>query len=263
MIEINLLPGARRKKAAVNQPIDFKALATGMSGRFRDKWLIGSVAAVIIGLGAAGFLYLSQQKREETLNARKDKAVADSTRYANFLKDRYKTEAIRDTLLRQVNIIRSLDEDRYVWPHILDEISRALPQYTWLTLVGYTGSPAGQNNVVASPVVKEDTSAAAKKTKKPPKRLDTEIPKDVIQVRVTGRTVDIQALTRFMKDLEASPFLSNVALDKVESAVDQGKEVTQFQLTINYTRPDTLLLRRVPLTLSTIAGTTTPAAGAK
>ena len=254
MIEINLLPGARRKKASVNQPIDFKALASDMSGRFRDKFLIGAVAAVIVAAVAGGYLYFSQTNRETALNERREKAVRDSTRYANFLKDRYKSEAVRDTLLRQVNIIRSLDEDRYVWPHVLDEISRALPQYTWLTLVGYVGTPQGQNNVVITPKTAEDTSAAAKKKNRPPKRLDTEIPKDAIQVRVTGHTVDIQAFTRLMRDLEASPFFSGVLPDKVETAVDNGKEVHQFQLTMNYTRPDTLLLHRVPLTLSTLTG---------
>lgn len=254
MIEINLLPGGRRRKASARQSIDLKAMAAGMSDRFRDRWLIGSVAATIVGVAAAGGLYWTQTRQEAALEERREKAVADSIRYANFLKDRYKSEATRDTLLRQVNIIRSLDEDRYVWPHVLDEISRVLPQYTWITLVGFVGTPQGQNNVVITPRTPEDTTAAAKKKNRPPKRLDTEIPKDVISVRVTGRTVDIQALTRFMKDLEASPFLSNVALDEVKTAVDQGKEVTQFQLTIGYTRPDTLLLHRVPLTLSTLAG---------
>jgi Tfp pilus assembly protein PilN len=258
MIEINLLPGARRKKSSARQPLDFKAMTAGLSGRFKDKWLIFAVVGAIVGAGAGGGLYWTQQKREETLNARKDKAIADSTKYANFLKDRYKSEAIRDTLLRQVNIIRSLDEDRYVWPHVMDELSRALPQYTWVTLLGFVGTPQGQNNVVITPKTPEDTSAAAKKKSRPPKRLDTEIPKDQIQVRVVGRTVDIQAMTRFWKDLEASPFFSGIAVDKVETAIDQGKEVHQFQLTIGFTRPDTLLLRRVPLTLSTLA----PTAGA-
>ena len=26
-----------------------------------------------------------------------------------------------------------IDSDRYVWPHLLDEVSRNLPSYTWLT----------------------------------------------------------------------------------------------------------------------------------
>jgi Tfp pilus assembly protein PilN len=247
MIEINLLPGGRKKKGAATTSIDFKALAAGFSGKFRDKFLIGAVAGVVLAIGATGYLYWSQSSLDQSLIDRKEKAVRDSTRYANFLKDRYKAEAVRDTLLREVNIIRSLDEDRYIWPHIMEEVSRALPQYTWLTLVGFVGTPQGSNNVVAAPKVPEDTS---KKKTKPPKRLETEVPKDPVQIRVTGRTVDIQALTRFMKDLEASPFLDNVALDKVETASDQGKEVTQFQLTIGYSRPDTLLLHRVPLTLT-------------
>ncbi|HXT18467.1 MAG TPA: PilN domain-containing protein [Gemmatimonadaceae bacterium] len=254
MIEINLLPGARRSKSAARQPINFGELAAGVSGRLKDKVLIGTIAAVVVALAAVGYLYWSQTRQEETLTARHEKAVRDSTRYANFLKDRYKSEAVRDTLLRQVNIIRGLDEDRYVWPHVMDEISRALPQYTWLTLMSFAGTPQGQSNVVITPKTPQDTSAAAKKLNRPPKRLDTEIPKDQIQVRLVGRTVDIEALTRFMKDLESSPFLANVLLDKSGPALDNGKEVTEFQLTLNYTRPDTTFIHRVPLALTAAAG---------
>ena len=204
---------------------------------------------MIVSAVAVGVLYTMQGTREATLNERREVALRDSTRYANFLKDRYKVEAVRDTLLRQVNVIRSIDEDRFVWPHVLDEISRAIPQYTWLTAVSFAGTPQGSNNVVVTPKTGEDTSAAAKK-RRAPRRMDTAIPKDVITIRLSGRTVDIQAVTRFMKDLEASPYLSNVQLDKSELAVEQGKEVAQFQLTIGYSRPDSLMLHRVPLTLS-------------
>lgn len=249
MIEINLLPGAGKKKSARGGPsVDFSALTAVASGRLRDKFMIGAVLAVIIGAGAVGGLYLSQQQQESALGDRRAHSLADSARYANFLRDRFHAQSVRDTLLRQVNIIRSIDEDRYVWPHVMEEISRALPQYTWLTSVAFTGVPQGGNNVVITPKTVQDTAAV--KRGRPVKRLDTDIPKDAISVRITGRTVDIQALTRFWKDLEASPYFANVQLDKSELAVDQGKEVTQFQLTMGYTRPDTSLLRRVPLSLS-------------
>jgi Tfp pilus assembly protein PilN len=248
MIEINLLPGARRSKSSARQPIEFKALAAGMSTGFRDRYLLITVAVTVVAIIAGAGLFLLQSNATSTLATRQEQAVSDSTRYANFLKDRARSEAIRDTLLRQVNIIRGLDQDRYVWPHIMDEISRALPQYTWLTGVASIGTPQGTNNVVAAPKMAEDTSAAAKRRKK---RLETDIPVDTVKIRVTGRTVDIQAFTRFMSDLEASPFLSGVQIEKVETATDQGKEVTQFQLTMGYSRPDTLLLHRVPLALST------------
>jgi Tfp pilus assembly protein PilN len=246
MIEINLTPGAGKKKSARRQSIDFSALASGLTSRFRDKFLIASVVSVVVGGGAVAGLYTTQTARDAALTDRREKAVHDSTRYAAFLKDRYRAEAARDTLLRQVNIIRSLDDDRFVWPHVLDEVSRALPQYTWLTMVAFTGAPQGSNNVVAAPKADD----AAKNKNKPPKRLETDIPPDPISVRLTGRTVDIQALTRFMKDLAASPFLTNVQLEKSELALDQGKEVTQFQLTVGYRRPDSTTVTRVPLNLS-------------
>jgi Tfp pilus assembly protein PilN len=244
MIEINLLPGASKRKASARQAIDFAALGQKLSGSVKDKVLIGSVAAVVVAVLAGAFLYFSQAKRESDLTAHAEQAARDSTRYATLLSSRYRAEASRDSLLRQVNIIHSLDEDRFVWPHIMDEVSRALPQYTWLTLLGFVGTPQGQNNVVITPKI--DTTKKGKAAK----RLDTEIPLDAIQVRITGRTVDIQALTRFMTDLEASPFLSNVQLDRSELASDQGKQVTQFQLTLSYERPDTSMLHMVPISTS-------------
>jgi len=79
--------------------------------------------------------------------------------------------------------------------------------------------------------------------------IETEIAHDPVSVKLQGHTVDIQALTRFMKDLESSPFLSNVQLDRSELALELGKEVTQFQLTVGYNRPDTSAVRRAPLAL--------------
>lgn len=248
MIHVNLSPGsAKKKKAARKQAVDLGALTAGRSltGRLRDKFMIGSIAAVVVSFGAVGFLYTTQNAEASDLAARRDRAIADSTRYANFLKDRYHAESVRDTLLRQVNIIKTLDDDRFVWPHILDEVSRVLPQYTWLTAVSTSGTPQGSVNVVASP--KLDTTAAGRKRHLD--RLATDIPKDPIGVKIQGHTVDIQALTRFWKDLEASPFLANVQLDHSELAMELGKEVTQFQLTLAYNRPDSTVIHRVPLSL--------------
>ena len=153
-------------------------------------------------------------------------------------------EAKRDTLLRQLNIIRAIDGDRFVWPHVLEEVSAALPAYTWLTSLTYSGTPQGQNLVVTRPPGDE-----APKPKKGAK-METDIPLDTVHVRLLGRTVDIQALTKFMSDLESSPFLGSVALDKSEAALDNGIQVTDFQLTMLYTRPDSSVIRRVPLNVS-------------
>lgn len=71
-----------------------------------------------------------------------------------------------------------------------------------------------------------------------------------MKVRLVGNTVDIQALTRFIRQLEASPFLEQIQLAKSERANDNGKEITQFQLDMLYTRPDPSMVTRVPLAVS-------------
>jgi type IV pilus assembly protein PilN len=246
MIHINLIPGANKKRASSKPSFNFGSFGGSLSGRVKDKMLIGTVASVVVAVLAVGYLYTSQIAYGSELDARKDRALSDSTRYANFLKERWHAESVRDTLLRQVNIIKSLDEDRYVWSHVVDEVSRALPQYTWLTSVAYNGTPQGTVNVVATP--KTAAPDTLHKNARP-KRIETEIPREQVSVKLQGHTVDIQALTRFMKDLESSPFLSNVQLDRSELALELGKEVTQFQLTVGYNRPDTSAIRRVPLAL--------------
>jgi Tfp pilus assembly protein PilN len=144
MIEINLLPGARRNNAASKGPkLNPKAMLAGVSSKITDKFLLGTVVVVALAAAAGGGLFVTQSRMESGLAERQERAVADSTRYAKFLKDRARAEAARDTLLRQVNIIRTLDEDRFIWAHVLDEVSRALPQYTWVTNLALVGSPQG------------------------------------------------------------------------------------------------------------------------
>jgi Tfp pilus assembly protein PilN len=126
---------------------------------------------------------------------------------------------------------------------VLDEVSRALPPYTWLLSLSYAGSPQGTQAVAT-------LAAAPAGGKGKHHAIDTTIPRDTVRLHIVGNTVDIQALTLFMKQLEASPFLGQVQLANSSRANDNGKEVTQFQLDMLYTRPDPALLRRVPLAVS-------------
>lgn len=248
MIEINLLPGSGKKKAnrgGGGPKLDLAATLGGLAQKVKDKYLAAAVASLVIAFAAVGYLYTSQAKRADDLQARLDKAVEDSTHYAAVVADQMKMEAKRDTLLHDLNLIRSIDEDRFVWAHVLDEVSRALPQYTWLSSLTYAGAAQGAPTTPQPVTAKKDKDKDKKKTK-----IDTEIPRDTVRMRMIGQTVDIQALTRFMRQLEASPFLGDVQLEKSELAIADGKEVTQFTINMTYTRPDTASVRRVPLRVS-------------
>jgi Tfp pilus assembly protein PilN len=247
MIEINLLPGARKKSPSRAASVDVSAAFAGVFGRLKDKVLIGTVAGCVLSAAAVGWMYVSQDQAQQQLDVDLKKAHADSVRYSTLFRENTRITASRDTLLRQLNLIKTIDQDRYIWPHVLDEVSRALPQYTWITSLVITGTPQGQAAVVSLPPTPKDTSTVKKPTK--PKRIDTSIPADPVTFRIFGNTVDIEALPRFMRDLEASPFLANVTLDLSAHGVEQGQDITKFQLTLTYTRPDTAQLKRVPLVM--------------
>ncbi len=254
MIEINLLPGTKKKSrkggggggggsSGFSLPkLDFAGWIEGVRERIREPWLIGGVVAMALAIGAIGFLYVRQAAREGTIETALQKAVQDSTRFASVLKEREMAEAKRDTVLRSLNLIRAIDDDRFVWPHVMDEVSRALPPYTWIVSLGFIGAGQGQQAIT--------TVSAAPEGGKRRRTLPTAIARDTVRIRLVGNTVDIQALTRFMTQLEASPFLEQVQLAKSERASDNGKEVTQFQLDMLYSRPDPALVRRVPLAVS-------------
>ena len=249
MIEINLLPGSGKKKSSRSgggaaKKINFGAFFANITQKIRDPWLISAVGTVVASVVIVGGTYLYQEQRVSSLGSAETVALADSARYAAALRERAKADARRDTLLRRMNLIRAIDEDRFIWPHVLDEVSKALPPYTWLSSLAFMGTPQGSVNVAAG--AKPD-AAADEKAKKKSKKVDTEVPRDEVRIRMIGLTPDIQALTRFMRQLESSPFFADVQLNNSQLASDQGKDVTQFTLDVTYTRPDTSVIHRVPL----------------
>jgi Tfp pilus assembly protein PilN len=137
-----------------------------------------------------------------------------------------------------MNIIKVIDNNRFVWPHVMDEVSRALPPYTWLTSVAQTNAVAAPQPGTAPPPKKKGESADSAAAAQP------------IQLQLIGNTVDIQALTRFMKSLEGSPFIKDVQLVKTTAILVDGKEVTEFTLNGVYEQPDSAQVKRVPISLS-------------
>ncbi len=246
MIEINLLPGARKKTRSGGPSFSLGNLGDvfeDLSSRVRDPWLLSAVAGVVVGLAAIGAMWVYQSRRESSLTEREQKAVQDSTRYASVIAERGKAEAQRDSVQRQIAVISAIDGTRLIWPHILDEISRAMPPYIWLRSVVQTSAissdPPEVQAGISKPAPKKGPGGP------PPSAAD-----NALNVQVVGNTVDIQALTRFMKALEASPFLMNVTLVRSDVVMQQGKEATEFRIDLQYEKPDPSVLRTVPFTVS-------------
>ena len=245
LLQINLLPGSKKSARRASSLADSLA---SVGASVRDPWLLGAAGAVVVAFATVGLLFNAQNARAGELTEKLDRAVTDSTRYAKVLDARSKLTAERDSVNRQLQIIRTIDENRYNWAHILDEISRALPAYTWLTTLEQTSKaplPPGADTLAgeAAPM----PAAAAAKAKKAAVVRDTVDVHPVLSFRVVGQTVDIQALTMFMRQLESSPFIQQVALTKSEIVIVEGTDVTQFELAAAYEVPPTGVVRTSPL----------------
>jgi Tfp pilus assembly protein PilN len=236
MIEINLNPGVSRKSKG--RGAGFKLSVGDGSSSFKDPFLLAAIASLIVAGGTVGMMHLTQTSTAADLATREEQAVADSTRFATVLRQRRSAEAKRDSVLKQLTVIKAIDADRFIWPHLMDEVSRALPPYTWLKTLAIQGQQAAPLGTGPAPVPGDSTKPAAPAT--------PELPR----FRLVGNTVDIQALTRFMKLLEASPFIQNVTLARSQMAMVDGKEVTEFMLDAMYERPDSSMITLTPVSLS-------------
>lgn len=232
MIEINLLPGQKRKAAGgggLRMP-DFRSVATNV----KDPWLLGAIAAGVILIGGNLALYLVNTARLARLDSVLRGVQAEKRRYDAVVAQKRQAERVRDSLSAEMTIIRGIDGDRYIWPHLLDEITKALPAYTWLTGIQATSgvAPAVGLPPGAAPAP-ADTSAA-----------------QGVRVGIDGRTVDIQAYTTFLRQLAASPWLADVMPTRATTVIEQDRPVTEFNITVRYRQADSLYVRTVPLVQS-------------
>lgn len=268
MIEINLLPGGgkkkRRAKSTTATKFEFNLKPppwlAGITEKITDKYMLGAIGAAGVSGLLIALMFVSQTARASMLEARETKAVKDSSQFSTILNAKARAEATRDSLYQQIAIIKSIDDSRYLWSHLMYEISNALPQYTWLTEITQTSQPrsAAMADTTKRPVVAPDTTkslkqraAAESRVKKARSDSLLAAAKD-LKFRIVGHTVDIQALTRFMKSLEASPFIQNVQLSRSDLVQAEGKEVTEFTLEAETQTPPPFAIKTVPLVVSAV-----------
>jgi Tfp pilus assembly protein PilN len=265
MIEINLLPGDGKKKRRSSggttsvAKLDIKALFSGITDKITDKYLLGAIGAATVSGLLIAFMFIHQTAKASELDEKETQAVKDSAQFSAVLTAKARAQATRDSLYQQIAVIKSIDDSRYLWSHLMYEISNALPQYTWLTEITQTSQP---KSVAAADTVKKvaaaDTNSAlspkqraAERDRLKKARADSLIASaKELKFKIVGHTVDIQALTRFMKSLEASPFIQNVQLSRSDLVQAEGKEVTEFTLEAETQSPPTFAIKTVPLIVS-------------
>ena len=236
MITVNLRPGQKRKRTG--NP--FAGLLNGLSGlrevvaKVKDPLLMGTVGAWVLVVGGLGLIYLNNLRQLYVLEPRLEQARSEHRRFKAFIADKRRQENIRDSLLAQITVIRTVDGDRYVWPHLLDEITKALPAYTWLVDLGVHGA----------------TPSASTPPPKGKSAADSVVVPRPVAFQINGRTIDIQAYTRFLRQLEASPWIIDVNPVSAQTIVEKERPVTAFTIRASYNRADSAYIRTAPFSQS-------------
>lgn len=133
MIRINLL--------SVEKPI----AATASSGpkislNLSEK--AGPIAALFVLAGCSGYIaldYLNLQRQDAALHQELVAARAEKARLQPILREVEKFEAQKRDLQQRVNLIEELRQNQVGPVHMLDQISRSLPDRLWLTDMKQTG----------------------------------------------------------------------------------------------------------------------------
>lgn len=221
MIEINLLPGPKRKKSSGGPSLgismdDFKAAFA----KVKDPLLVSAVGAWALGILIIAFFYVGDARRTAILVEDSTRVESEHRRFAALIAEKRKAEQLRDSLVKELAVIKTIDGERFVWPHILEEVGRSLPDYTWLVSI----QPQG-----AGTAAPDGTPAG-------------------VRFGVEGRTSDIQAYTRFLRQLTSSPWLTNIVAGPTNAVVEQNRPVTSFSLTAEFRHADSAYVRTAPVT---------------
>jgi Tfp pilus assembly protein PilN len=213
MIEINLLPGStkraarRGKRRAIG---GLSQLKLGMPSV--DRMLAAVVLAWLVGAGGVGWMHFSTSVRAADLKVELQTAVRDSTRFSQQRAQGDSLAAQQAVVAQKLEVIQQIDAARYIWPHILDEVSRAVPSYVWLV----------------------NMSNAAQGV-------------DLPRVRIEGMAGTTFALTQFMENLELSPFLQSVRLISSVQGQVENRAVHTFMVEVGFREPPADVIQTVPL----------------
>ena len=183
MIRINLLPREERVSAP-------RITLPKIGGSLLPMGILGG-AVVLIALTAG-------LERTKVGALRRDVAqVQEEVRAIQPQVDRVKKlTSQREELERRLEVIRQLDEGRFVSVRMMDNMSREIPKYLWLT------------------AVKQENSGI---------------------VTVRGLTFSNLIVADFMMSMERNPMFANVDLIQTNRGTIEGRDVTEFAITAQLT----------------------------
>lgn len=182
MIRINLIAAERRQA---------KAAAPGLQ-LAQKMTLVGSLILLLAALGLGWRYWALGQMAAETERQLADARIEEQ-RLAAVLKQVQEFEARRQELQRRASLIDELRRGQTAPVHMVDQISRALPEMTWLT----------------------------------------EMRQEGFDVTIQGRCLSLTSLSDFIGNLESSRYFQRpveILSSEVVSGQNGAPDIIQFSI---------------------------------
>jgi type IV pilus assembly protein PilN len=211
MIEINLHSSGGQKKSRKKRRSTSLPSSARLQSLREDPWNAALIAVLVIVPLIVLSLWLMQRSRDHSLQQQLDAATADSSRLAEL---RVLSDSLLDrraAVQKRIDLVEQLDGNRFVWPHLLDEIGRAVPDLAWLTAI----------------------------------KRESSLPN--VQVQLLGTAANPLVITQFVHNLEQSPYLTNVQIVSTQAQKIKGLTAQAFTLTVNYRSPPSDSVPTAPL----------------
>jgi type IV pilus assembly protein PilN len=196
MIRINLLAA---EKTAAKKP----ALQTA------QKMVIFCSAILVAAIGFIGWRFVALSRQGAQIDAEIASAQQETTRLRSIIQQVQQFEQRKAQLQQRVTLIEQLRKSQTGPVHILDQVSRALPQMLWLTELKQTGS----------------------------------------DVQIDGRCTTPIGVSEFVSNLEASGYFKRsieILSTQVDTAPGANVELIKFSIKATFQSPDAKAPPSVP-----------------
>lgn len=210
MIKINLLPKQYQKRSG------------GFSLGKQGKYAILGVVGVIIILGAVTFYQVYQMKELEgqmKIAKMRTQQLSKDIQLVDALTD------IKQKITNRLSAVERLDRHRSAWVKILEEVSRNVPEFVWLSSFQELNNniSTNSNNNGKTPNGNNSVDTTTQVQSVP----------SVRPVEIEGFTFTLNALATFMIKMMRSNYFDEVDMASVEEISFGEQKAYNFKIDCN------------------------------
>jgi Tfp pilus assembly protein PilN len=198
-IEINLLPKELRRKR--------KGFTFGKNITF----IAAFIAILVVLIAGATVVQNIKLKSLDEKIAEAQKRTSELRRNIDLVDG---LTELKEKVLQRISVIEVLDRNRAIWVRVMEDLSRRVPDYLWLSLLREEGSQ-GQ----ATSDTSADSTVSISPAGPPVKRVTME-----------GHSHSLNSLASFLIQLMGSPYFKNIELQYVKRAQLKEFKTFSFQL---------------------------------